>query len=125
MDIAHLIDAPCDRVWDLLTDTQQWPKWGPSVTGVRCADRFIRQGSRGEVRTALGLWLPFAITEFTPTKRWSWRVSGIAATGHRVETVEGGGCRLVFEVPLLAAPYGLVCRLAARRISRMARGRAS
>ncbi len=94
MDIAHLIDAPCDRVWDLLTDTQQWPKWGPSVTGVRCADRFIRQGSRGEVRTALGLWLPFAITEFTPTKRWSWRVS-------------------------------LVCRLAARRISRMARGRAS
>jgi hypothetical protein len=43
-------------------------------------------------------------------------VAGIPATGHRVEALGPGRCRVVFEVPLLAAPYLAVCRLAAHRI---------
>lgn len=119
MDVARTVNAPCEAVWSLLTDTEQWPRWGPSVTAVRCAERFIRDGSRGAVRTPAGIWLPFEITGFSPMRHWRWRVAGLPATGHRVEPRQDGTCRLVFEVPLLAAPYGAICLLAAARIARL------
>ncbi len=117
MDVGITINAPCDRVWSLLVDTTRWHEWGPSVTAVDCPRRYIQLGTRGRVRTPLGLWIPFQVTEFETGKSWSWKVAGIPATGHRVEPVTGGKCRLVFEIPLLAAPYGAVCHLAARKIA--------
>ena len=32
--VSRAIDAPPDVVWSLLTDTQRWPEWGPSIVGV-------------------------------------------------------------------------------------------
>jgi hypothetical protein len=119
LDVARVVPGPCDRVWSLLTDTRRWPEWGPSVRGVECGERKIGPGSRGWVRTPFGARLPFLVTDYDEQKRWGWKVAGIRATGHRVESAGGGKCRLVFEVPLLAAPYALVCYLAARRIGRI------
>jgi hypothetical protein len=62
--------------------------------------------------------LPFAISTFEPGARWSWRVAGVPATGHRVEPTSDG-CRIVFEVPIVAAPYAAVCRVALRRLARL------
>jgi hypothetical protein len=50
---------------------------------------------------------------------WSWRVFGIPATGHRVDQVSKGVCRLVFEVPVFGAPYVIVCCIALHRIVRL------
>ena len=119
MDFGRTIKAPAERVWEILTDTQRWPEWGPSVTAVECGERVIREGSRGRVRTPAGLWVPFEVTAMEPGKSWRWRVAGIAATGHRVEPIGPDRCRLVFEVPWFAAPYGAVCQLAAGRIARL------
>jgi hypothetical protein len=46
----------------------------------------------------------------------------IRATGHRVEYLAIKQCRLIFEVPWLAAPYLLVCKIATRRIKLIAEG---
>jgi hypothetical protein len=119
--VARLIDAPADRVWDLFVDTRQWPAWGPSITAVECSDRRIRDGTTGHVRTVGGLRLPFEITSCA-NYRWTWRVAGISATGHRVEPVNGR-CRAAFELPLLAAPYTVVCRRALQRLDALAHGR--
>jgi hypothetical protein len=119
LETAVEIAAPAAAAWALLTDTRRWPGWGPSVTAVECAESFIGPGTVGWVRTIAGVRLPFRITEFAAGRRWCWDVAGIPATGHRVEPLGPVRCRVVFEVPLLAAPYLAVCRLAAERIRRI------
>jgi hypothetical protein len=70
------------------------------------------------VKTVLGFWAPFAITEWADGQYWSWRVSNIQATGHRIEVIDGKYCKLIFEVPLWASPYAIICKIAADRIAR-------
>jgi hypothetical protein len=108
---------PCDQIWKLLTDTATWPHWGPSVKAVECADRFIREGSVGRIKIAVGIWVPFVITRYDEELFWSWKVAGVPATGHRIETVENVLCRLIFEVPLFVAPYAYICKIALERIN--------
>jgi len=118
--VARTVHASPERVWDILIDTERWREWGPSVRAVRCSRRRIELGSEGSVQTALGFWVPFVITEFVPGTYWAWKVASIRATGHRVRPLGNGRCRLTFEVPFWAAPYTLICRLAADRIARLA-----
>ncbi len=114
------ITAPASRVWLILIDTSLWPVWGPSLRRVASAGRFIGAATRGRVQTALGIWLSFEIDHFEDGRYWSWRVAGVRATGHRVEPLDTNRCSLSFEVPMLAAPYLPVCRVACRRIRAMA-----
>lgn len=117
--VSRDIDADPDRVWDLFVDTRQWPVWGPSITAVECSDRRIQAGTTGRVRTVGGLWVPFVVTSCADY-RWTWRVAGVPATGHRVDPLDGR-CRAAFELPLLAAPYAVVCRRALKTLERLAR----
>jgi uncharacterized protein YndB with AHSA1/START domain len=122
--VSHRIAAPAERVWDVLTDPVCWPRWGPSVSAVEVSDRPIRSGSRGRIQTSARVWLPFEVTALSEGRYWRWRVAGVPATGHRVEPLDEHRSRLTFEVPWLAAPYGLVCALAARRIASLCEPRA-
>jgi hypothetical protein len=116
METSVEIQAPASAAWDLLTDTSRWSEWGPSVSRVESAEQQIGPGSSGSVQTIIGIWLPFRVTEFVAGHSWDWEVAGIPATGHRVESLGPDRCRVTFEVPLLAAPYLAICRLAAKRI---------
>jgi len=118
--VSRTIPVARERAWDVLTDTDQWPSWGPSVRGVEASDRYIERGTTGRVKTPVGVWVPFEITDCADY-RWTWRVAKIPATGHRVDAVETAGedgatCRVVFEVPLLAGGYVPVCQRALERI---------
>jgi len=114
------IPVPAAVAWRLLTDTQAWPRWGPSVLAVDAPTRFIGPGMRGRVRTALGLWLPFEITDWQAGRRWGWRVAGLPATGHIVATIGPTRCRVTFTVPAWAPFYVPVCRAALRRLREFA-----
>ncbi len=122
IDVGRVIDAPEEQVWRLLVDTRSWPQWGPSVVAVDCTQRFIGPGSRGRIRTPLGIWLPFQVTCFEAGRAWSWRVASMTTTGHRVEPCGNGRTLLIFEIPLLAAPYRVVCELALSRIAALLEG---
>lgn len=119
LSVSRILNAPVDRIWHLIIDTQTWTRWGPSVRNVQCRDRFIRQGSIGRIQTPLRIWVPFAVDRFEPFSYWDWRVGGIPATGHRVEPEGYHRCRLSFTFPKWAAPYALVCQLAMKRIERL------
>ncbi|PSQ19113.1 polyketide cyclase [Halobacteriales archaeon QS_8_69_26] len=122
IEVAAAVDAPPAAAWDLLIDTHRWPEWGPSVRAVECEDRWIRFGSTGRVVLPGGVRVPFAVDGFDPeVRRWTWRVARIPATGHRVDDL-GSGCRVVFELPVLAAGYAPVCHLALRRIRNLLEG---
>ena len=82
-------------------------------------ERFIRKGLEGHVRVPLGIRLPFTIETFEPDTYWDWRVGGVYATGHRVESRGANQCELIFTVPTWAAGYGIVCRMALGRIKKM------
>ncbi|MFC7045917.1 SRPBCC family protein [Halobacteriaceae archaeon GCM10025711] len=116
--VSRVVDASADHAWDVLTDTTRWPEWGPSVSAVECEDRYIEAGTTGRVRTLVGVRVPFEVTRCAPYY-WTWRVARVPATGHRVEPLADGTCRVTLEVPVPAAPYVPVCLLALRRIARL------
>jgi hypothetical protein len=119
IQVGRSFDVSSATVWQVVTDTHRWVEWGPSLTAVECDERYIRGGSQGRVKTLLGFWLPFLVTHYAHGQYWRWRVGGIAATGHRVDRIEAERCRLVFEVPVWAAPYAMICGLALQRIARL------
>jgi hypothetical protein len=119
VEISRVVAAPPKRVWQLLTDTFTWKDWGPSVLTVRSSDRYIKKESHGQVKTIFHFWVPFEVTDLDSGQYWSWRIFGIKATGHRIERLAENSCRLVFQVPLWAAPYLLVCKIALDRISQL------
>lgn len=122
------LDTPAapERLWAILTDTRQWPDWGPSIRAVASPTRYIGPESTGSVTvTGIGLHLAYRITAFDPGRRWCWRVAGLPATGHRVDPLPGGGGRVVFELPRWALAYIPICRAACRRIERLAAAPAS
>jgi hypothetical protein len=134
LEVSRRIEASRERVWRLLRAVDRWPDWGSTVRAVDCppdqleAGRYVRAGTRGRVRLPAGAWVPFRVVACADY-RWSWRVGrpswrataalggvSVPATAHRVEAADGVdpgvACRAVFEVPPLAAGYGLVCRRA-------------
>ena len=110
-----------DVIWWLITDTRLWPMWGPSVRAVDCSDAVIHSASKGRILTSLGLWISFAVHDFEPGIYWDWRIAGVPATGHRVEPLGPGRCRLSFDTPAWAVAYLPVCYLALIRIQRLAK----
>ena len=121
VSVDRFIAAPVATVWRVLTDLEAWPLWGPSVRRAALSGGAteLRLGVRGTVWTAVGVPLPFTITEFEPENRWDWAVAGLPATGHAL-TAAPGGCRARFEVPWWATAYLPVCAVALRRIEGLA-----
>jgi hypothetical protein len=117
ISVGKTFSASPDILWDLITDTSQWPRWGPTVKAVRTSERYISKGSEGQVLTALGIWLPFVVTDYEPECFWNWKVASVRATGHRLQSVKAGGAILWFEVPVIAFPYIAICRMALTRIA--------
>ena len=113
------IQAPASVAWRLLTDTHEWPCWGPSVRGVDCPTRLIGPDTCGRVQTTLGLWLPFQITCWEPEQFGGWTVAGVPATGHRVIRVDASTCEVIFTVPAWAPFYLPVCKTAIRRLNQL------
>jgi uncharacterized protein YndB with AHSA1/START domain len=115
------VAAPVDIVWDVLTDTDCWPDWGPSVTAVETDSRYISDRSTGRVRVAGAVWLPFDVTACAPY-RWAWDVAQLPATGHFAEERTTGSV-VGFEIPPLATGYAPICARACRRIATIAKRR--
>ena len=115
--VGRDIMVPPAAVWRLLTDVQEWPRWGPSVRRAALDDggSELSAGAQGTVWTAVGVPVRFTITDFEPGRRWAWTVAGVAATGHEVIAIPGG-CRVRFDVPWWAVAYLPVCAAALTRI---------
>lgn len=118
--VDRVIAAAPSAAWQILVDVAAWPLWGPSVRRAKLRDGAteLSLGTRGDVWTAVGVRMPFVITEFDPGSRWTWKVAGVPATGHQV-TATPGGCRVRFEVPWWGSAYLPVCSVALVRIERL------
>ncbi len=121
--VDRAMPVPPEAAWDVITDLEAWPVWGPSVSGAELdGPGPLTAGSRGRVWTPVGVPLPFQITEFVDGRAWAWKVLGVPATRHEVIPTRGG-CVVSFGVPLWAPGYLAVMALALPRIDRLARQR--
>ncbi len=119
IEVGSIIRASSTGVWNLLVDTSRWAEWGPSIREVECSERILTALSSGRIKTVLGFSLPFTVTHFEQGEAWSWRVFGIPATTHSVESLGNNRCCLRFGVPIPAFPYLLICLIAIRRIAEL------
>ncbi len=109
-----------EAVWATLVDVQDWPRWGPTVSGAQVEGAGgLTLGTTGTVTTIAGVPLPFEITEFVEHRSWAWKVAGVNATRHEVIAVPGG-CVLSFGAPVWAIGYLPVLAVALPRIERIA-----
>jgi uncharacterized protein YndB with AHSA1/START domain len=120
LSVDRLIAAPSSAVWNVLVDLDAWPQWGPTVSGARLDPPHaeLSLGATGTVRTAVGLTVPFVVTDFEPGRQWAWKVAGIPATHHSVQPA-GRQARVSIGVPWWAPGYLAVCSIALRRIDAM------
>jgi hypothetical protein len=118
--VDRLIATPSSAAWKVLVDLDAWPQWGPTVSGARLDPPHteLALGATGTVNTSLGLAVPFVVTEFEPDRHWAWKVAGIQATHHWVQSV-GRHARVSIGVPWWAPGYLAVCSIALRRIEAM------
>jgi uncharacterized protein YndB with AHSA1/START domain len=114
------IDAPADKVWQLLTEFRFWPQWGPTVRRVETKSAEVAPGVTGRVQTVVGIWLPFEITDVEPMRSWDWRVAGIKATGHEVSPISPERTWVQFTVSAYVGPYVAVLRRGLRRLKALA-----
>jgi carbon monoxide dehydrogenase subunit G len=98
------IDAPQQRVWDVLSDVEAWPRRidtvesvdlitpAPLTTGSRVR---LRQPKLGE-----GIW---DVTAWDPPSAFEWtqKTSGITSVaGHRVDALDEGRARLTLTLDM-------------------------
>jgi uncharacterized protein YndB with AHSA1/START domain len=117
-----VIDAPVERVWELLARFEHWPAWGISIRAVESSNDWVAPGVTGRVQTVAGFWLPFRICDVIPGSYWNWDVAGVGATGHHVTPATGQSARVEFTVPWVAAPYRAVFRRSLRSLKQLAEG---
>jgi hypothetical protein len=103
------IDAPPERVWQVLADTGSWADWDSGVLGV---EGEAAEGSRVRIRSELNpkKAYPVKVTQLEPPRRMAWRGGAPLGlfTGVRTYTLtpEGEGrtrfdMREEFSGPLL------------------------
>ena len=88
-----VIDAPIDRVWEVVSNIEEQPRWMHEMKAVRMlTPPPVGVGSRGEadVRVlGIGVTDPVTITEWDPPRRFAVRHEGVF-TGGGVISLEAG-----------------------------------
>ncbi|MGY1822549.1 SRPBCC family protein [Geodermatophilus sp. SYSU D00079] len=116
---------PPAEVWERYAVPARWPGWAPQITAVEFPVARLASGSRGRVRTPLGLALPFVVDAVDEAaRRWSWTVS-VGPVRLRLlhwvaEGPDGGsttGLRIDGPAPLVLG-YAPLARLAIGRLVR-------
>ena len=107
------INAPADRVYEVMSDTDRWHEWTPSVTSIKRLDSgpFV-VGSRAVIRQPKfpsALWTVTAIDD-RKSFTWSNRAPGIMVIAHH--SIDANGDRS--KATLSLRYEGILGRLLAR-----------
>ena len=114
------INAPVQRVWEVLSDVERWPEWSESMDSVRLDADTLQRGARAVVKQPRLPQTIWRVIELEPLRSFTWVSSSVGVTttaGHELTpTPTGCRARLSIEQRGLLAP--LVQLFAGRLIGR-------
>lgn len=95
------IDAPPQRVWDVLVDVARWPEWTESVT-----EAVLVQGSQLQLGAVVAIRQPklkralWTVTGMAPGREFTWETQSPGLYLHAVHTIlpESGGCSVTLHL---------------------------
>jgi uncharacterized membrane protein len=108
------VDAPAERVWQVMSDVDRWHEWTPSVHGVtRLGGRPFAIGSRVLIRQPKfppALW---TVTAIEPGRSFSWVsvAPGLRVTGRHAVEPAAGSSRATLSLDLQGMLGGIWGRL--------------
>lgn len=109
-EITIDIDAPPEKVWEVMTDIERWPGWTESVHDAAItSDGPFGPGSTAQLDLAGARPSTWIVTEFGEGRTFTWesRAPGVhSVASHTVEAREGGS-----RVTLWARNGGIVATL--------------
>ena len=119
------IDAPRERVWDVLADVERWPEWTASMQSMQYVEGDgLALGSRVRIRQPRLPAMVWEVTEVTPRESFSWtaKSSGITTLAvHRLTSRPPGGVTVSLAVRQRGPLAWLVGLLTARMTRRYVR----
>lgn len=96
------VDAPVERVWDVLQDVERWPEWASTVTSVRRLDDGpLAVGSRTTIEQPRIPPTEYEVTELEPGRSFTWVAEGpgVRTTArHGLERLDAGRTRVTLSV---------------------------
>lgn len=114
--ISTDVAASTERVWQVMTDTERWHEWTPSITSIkRVGDGPFAVGGRAVIRQPKFPPAVWTITSVEPGRSFTW-VSvgpGFRAVGTHSVEAHGTGSRATLSLDLegpLAGVWGRLTR---------------
>ena len=105
------VDAPIERVWEVLGDVERWSEWTSTVTSVaRLDDGPMRVGSRARIEQPKIPPTEYEVTEVEPGRSFTWVAHGpgVRTTArHALEELPGGRTQVKLAVEQ-GGPVGVV-----------------
>jgi len=99
--ISVQVDAPPQRVWEVMSDIERWPDWTPTVTSVRRTNSGpMRIGAKARVhqpRLPAANWVVTALTEGRGFD-WESRAPGMRVLARHTIEASGEGARVTLSV---------------------------
>ena len=72
------IDAPAERVWQVTTDVEAWPKWAPAMERIRREDSGdFKLGSTALIKQKQMAETRWTVTEIDPGHRFTWQARSL------------------------------------------------
>ena len=108
------IDAPADRVWDVMVDFSRWKEWTPTVTRIDALDAdMLRIGARARI---IQPKLPPAVWRLTAfgTHDFTWVSKSpmvVVTARHWIEPLGPGMCRASLSIQFTGLFGGFVAWL--------------
>jgi uncharacterized membrane protein len=118
-ETSRHIDAPTERVWEVLHDVARWPEWTPTVDSVERLDAGqFGVGSRAKIeqpRLPRALW---EVTEVVDGRSFTWEAKGpgMRTIGRHEVVPDGDGSVVTLSIEQ-TGPMGAVAALVWRKLT--------
>ena len=110
-EITVDIDAPPERVWNVMIDVERWHEWTRSITSIqKLQPGPLVVGSRAHVRQPKlrpGVW---TVTQLVQGRSFAWQLRnpGVRVIGDHAVEARDGGSRVTLSVRFEGAFGGLI-----------------
>lgn len=110
--VTAVINAPPDRIWPILSDVANWPRWLPTVTSVTPLDSpEMKVGARFKVVQPRLLPAVWTVTDVVDNCRFIWEshtLGMLARADHVLKPISAEATEVELRIDLHGLLSGLV-----------------